>query len=185
MSGQSATVRHATRDDVPIILSLIKELAEYEHAIHEVKATEGTLLKTLAFAPTPEVSVHNTTPTSGDEVSSGRPARTLLLFTPDGEPAAMALYFYNYSTWRSKAGIYLEDLFVRESQRGKGYGQQLLGTLAKELVEKEGGRLEWSVLKWNKPSIDFYERIGAMAMNEWMTMRVDGEGLEKLAKRAS
>ena len=96
----------------------------------------------------------------------------------------MALYFYNYSTWSSRPGIYLEDLFVRESERNHGYGQMLLGELAKEVVEMEGGRLEWSVLKWNKPSIDFYERIGARAMTEWMTMRVDGEGLKDLAKRA-
>lgn len=96
----------------------------------------------------------------------------------------MALYFYNYSTWRAKPGIYLEDLFVRESERGSGYGQRLLGMLAKEVVEMDGGRLEWSVLKWNEPSIKFYERIGAKAMSEWQVMRVDGEGLVKLAERA-
>ena len=94
------------------------------------------------------------------------------------------MYFYNYSTWRSRHGIYLEDLFVRETERRHGYGQILLGTLAKEVVETNGGRLEWSVLKWNKPSIDFYESIGAKAMTEWMTMRVDGEGLKELAKKA-
>jgi GNAT superfamily N-acetyltransferase len=96
----------------------------------------------------------------------------------------MALYFYNYSTWRARPGIYLEDLYVRETERGKGYGQRLLGELAKEVVGMQGGRLEWSVLKWNTPSIEFYERIGAKAMTEWQTMRVDGEGLNALAKRA-
>lgn len=96
----------------------------------------------------------------------------------------MALYFYNYSTWRSKAGIYLEDLFVRESERGKGYGTRLLGELAKEVVEMGGGRLDWSVLKWNEPSIKFYEGIGAKRMEEWVGMRVDGSGLGELAKRA-
>ena len=100
------------------------------------------------------------------------------------KPVGLALYFYNYSTWRARPGIYLEDLYVKESERGKGYGQRLLGQLAKEVLEIEGGRLEWSVLKWNTPSIKFYEGIGARAMTEWQTMRVDGEGLENLAARA-
>jgi GNAT superfamily N-acetyltransferase len=94
------------------------------------------------------------------------------------------LYFYNYSTWRARPGIYLEDLYVRSSERGLGYGQRLLGELAKEVVDIGGARLEWSVLKWNEPSIKFYERIGAKAMTEWQVMRVDGEGLVELAKRA-
>lgn len=94
----------------------------------------------------------------------------------------MALYFYNYSTWRAKPGIYLEDLFVQPSERGKGYGKRLLVELAKEVVAMDGGRLEWSVLKWNEPSIKFYESIGASAMSEWDTMRVTGPGLTKLAQ---
>jgi GNAT superfamily N-acetyltransferase len=93
----------------------------------------------------------------------------------------MALYFYNYSTWRSKPGIYLEDLFVKPSERGKGYGKRLLVALAQEVVAMGGARLEWSVLKWNEPSIKFYESIGAVAMNEWVGMRVDRKGLDKLA----
>lgn len=95
----------------------------------------------------------------------------------------MALYFYNYSTWKARPGIWLEDLFVREKYRGKGYGQRLIQELAKEVVEMKGGRLEWCVLKWNTPSIGFYEseKIGAKALSEWQTMRVDGEGLVKLA----
>jgi len=97
----------------------------------------------------------------------------------------MALYFYNYSTWRAKPGIYLEDLFVREKERGKGYGWRLLGELAKEVVAMDGGRLEWSVLTWNTPSIKFYERIGAKAMSGWQTMRVDGQALVELAKNAA
>ena len=96
----------------------------------------------------------------------------------------MALYFYNYSTWRAKPGIYLEDLYVRAGERGKGYGGRLLSELAKEVVQMGGGRLEWSVLKWNTPSIEFYEAIGAMKMDEWVGMRVDGEGLKKLARKA-
>ena len=93
----------------------------------------------------------------------------------------MALYFYNYSTWRARSGIYLEDLFVMSSMRKRGYGKRLLVELAKETVAMGGGRLEWSVLKWNEPSIKFYESIGATAMNEWVGMRVDRSGLEKLA----
>lgn len=93
----------------------------------------------------------------------------------------MALYFYNYSTWRSKPGIYLEDLYVKLDQRKKGYGKRLLVELAKEVNAMGGARLEWSVLKWNEPSIKFYESIGAQAMNDWVGMRVDNEGLTKLA----
>lgn len=93
----------------------------------------------------------------------------------------MALYFYNYSTWRSCAGIYLEDLYVRPTMRGRGYGKQLLSTLAKQVIAIKGARLDWVVLKWNEPSIKFYESIGATAMNDWLGMRMDGEGLNKLA----
>jgi GNAT superfamily N-acetyltransferase len=96
----------------------------------------------------------------------------------------MALYFYNYSTWRAKAGIYLEDLYVREIYRGKRYGWRLLGELAKEVVAMDGGRLTWQVLTWNTPSIQFYEKIGAKAMSEWQTMRVEGDALVELAKNA-
>lgn len=97
----------------------------------------------------------------------------------------MALYFYNYSTWRSKAGIYLEDLYVSQSERNKGYGKILLSALAKEALAMDGGRLDWSVLKWNEPSIKFYEIIGATPMSEWVGMRMDGpEALGKLAKLA-
>ncbi|KAI1383813.1 N-acetyltransferase [Hypoxylon trugodes] len=172
-------VRHARREDVPTILQLIRELADYEHELDAVEATDATLLSTIAFAPENVESIStapNTEPTS-----PSRPARCLLLFNEEGKPAGMALYFYNYSTWRAKAGIYLEDLFVRPTDRKKGYGKKLLSELAKEVVATNGGRLEWSVLKWNEPSIKFYESIGAKAMNEWVGMRVDREGLTKLA----
>jgi GNAT superfamily N-acetyltransferase len=170
--------------DVPTILQLIQELADYEKESAAVKATHETLLSTIAFAPSPIITAGSTTQSTGDSISSSRPARCYLIFTPSGEAAGMALYFYNYSTWRAKPGIYLEDLYVRESMRGKGYGQRLLGELAKEVITMEGGRLEWAVLKWNTPSIQFYERIGAKVQSEWQTMRVDGEGLVELAKRA-
>lgn len=93
----------------------------------------------------------------------------------------MALYFYNYSTWRAKAGVYLEDLYVRETERKKGYGKRLLVELAKEVVAMNGGRLDWSVLKWNEPSIKFYESIGAKPQDEWVGMRVEREALTTLA----
>jgi GNAT superfamily N-acetyltransferase len=175
---------HNNLTDVPIILQLIQELADYEKEPNAVEATHESLLNTLAFAPSGLVSPSNTTPSTGDNISSSRPARAILIFTPSGAPAGLALYFYNYSTWRAKAGIYLEDLFVRETERGHGYGQRLLGELAKEVVQMDGGRLEWSVLKWNTPSIEFYERIGAKALTEWQTMRVEREGLKELAKKS-
>ena len=108
------------------------------------------------------------------------------MLTPPGssEVVGISLYFYNYSTWRARPGIYLEDLYVKQSERGKGYGRRLLVELAKEVVAMKGGRLEWSVLKWNEPSIKFYESeaIGAKMMTEWASMRVDGEALDKLAR---
>lgn len=117
-----------------------------------------------------------------EPTSASRPARCILAYSPEGAPVGMALYFYNYSTWRAKPGIYLEDLFVPEAERKKGYGLMLLKALARECVAMGGGRMDWSVLKWNKPSIRFYESIGAKAMDEWVGMRVDREDLVKLAE---
>ncbi|TVY46929.1 N-acetyltransferase [Lachnellula occidentalis] len=129
---EGTTIRHARREDVPTILRMIQELADYEKESSSVEATLESLHNTIAFAPSPSTA-------TGDSISAARPARALLLFTPSGEPAGLALYFYNYSTWRAKAGIYLEDLYVRESERGHGYGQRLLGELAKEVVGMGGG----------------------------------------------
>ncbi|KAL7795113.1 acyl-CoA N-acyltransferase [Trichoderma ceciliae] len=175
-----ATVRHARREDVPTILSFIQELADYEKESDAVLATVETLENTIAFAPSGVTSPENSLPVT-EPITSTRPSRCFLLFNEQGKASGMALYFYNYSTWRSKAGIYLEDLYVVPSERGKGYGKLLLSSLAKEVVAMDGGRLEWSVLKWNEPSIKFYEIIGATAMNEWVGMRVDGPALDKLA----
>ncbi|TDZ38745.1 N-acetyltransferase ats1 [Colletotrichum spinosum] len=175
----TSTVRHARREDIPVILDLIKELADYEHELDSVQATEETLANTIAFAPSGRN--FNSGKPQTEPTAPSRPARCLLLFNEKGEGVGMALYFYNYSTWRAKPGIYLEDLYVRSSERKKGYGKRLLVELAKEVVAMDGGRLEWSVLKWNEPSIKFYESIGATAMNEWVGMRVDGEALPKLA----
>ncbi|EGS17169.1 N-acetyltransferase-like protein [Thermochaetoides thermophila DSM 1495] len=175
-------IRHAHREDVPAILELIRELADYEHELQSVEATEAKLLETIAFAPpdAPDLAVTGNIPTT-EPTSPSRPARCLVLITPEGVTAGIALYFYNYSTWRARPGIYLEDLYVKQSERKKGYGKRLLVQLAKEVVAMKGGRLEWSVLKWNEPSIKFYEAVGARMMNEWVGMRVDGDALTRLA----
>ncbi|KAL6699074.1 acyl-CoA N-acyltransferase [Trichoderma pleuroticola] len=175
-----ATIRHAYREDVPTILGFIQGLADYEKESDAVKATVETLQNSIAFAPSGVVSPQNSLPVT-ENISATRPSRCFLIFDEQGKAAGMALYFYNYSTWRSKPGIYLEDLYVDPSYRGKGYGKKLLSALAKEVVAMDGGRLEWSVLKWNEPSIKFYGLIGATAMNEWVGMRVDGPTLDKLA----
>jgi len=156
---------------VPTILALIKELAEYERASSSVLATENSLRSTLSFPSKP---------------SSGY-AKTLLIFPPASSTpnhcAGMALYFNNYSTWRAGPGIYLEDLFIRPEFRGKGYGKRLFGELALEVKRIGGYRLEWSVLKWNEPSIKFYEALGASKMEEWMQMRVDTDaGLSRIGE---
>ncbi|CAI4213105.1 unnamed protein product [Parascedosporium putredinis] len=151
-----------------------------EHESDSVLATEETLLNTIAWAPPGTLGAglrH-----SRDRVAfPARPSRCILVFTPEGVAVGMALYFYNYSTWRAKPGIYLEDLYVKLSERKRGYGFMLLQHLAREVVAMDGGRLEWSVLKWNEPSIKFYESIGAKRMDDWVGMRVDGEALVKLA----
>ncbi|KAI3319489.1 acetyltransferase [Xylariaceae sp. AK1471] len=179
MAPAPCKVRHARRGDVPSILQMVRELADYENELDAVEATEASLAATIAFAPD-HVESASTVPIT-EPITSTRPTRCLILFNEKDEPAGMALYFYNYSTWRAKAGIYLEDLYVRQSERKKGYGKTLLVELAKEVVAMDGGRLDWSVLKWNEPSIKFYESIGANAMTEWVGMRVDREGLTKLA----
>ncbi|KAH6631240.1 acyl-CoA N-acyltransferase [Chaetomium tenue] len=180
MASNTPTVRQARH--VPAILELIRELADYEHALDSVEATEAKLLETIAFAPSDPSSATTTGVLPQTEPTSpSKPARCLVLTTPAGVVAGMALYFYNYSTWRARPGIYLEDLYVKQSERKNGYGKRLLVELAKEVVAMRGGRLEWVVLKWNEPSIQFYESIGAKQMSEWVGMRVDGEALNKLA----
>ncbi|KAL6244366.1 Peroxygenase 1 [Rhinocladiella similis] len=184
------TIRFATESDVPVILQLIQELASYEKSLHEVLATEKSLRETLSF-PDPNAPdgsgftrgyaktilvVPNASPESaaGEDGGSAR-----------GSVAGMALFFHNYSTWTSAPGIYLEDLYVRPAYRGKGFGGALLSALARECLRIGCKRLDWSVLKWNEPSIKFYEGegVGAKRMSEWMGMRVDGEGLGRLADR--
>ena len=159
-SLDSLTIRAADRDDCGLILSFIKELAEYEKLQHEVTATEAALAETL-FGDVPSAEV--------------------LIAEWNGKAAGFALFFTNYSTFLARPGIYLEDLFVRPEFRGLGIGTRLLSYLAKEVLRRSGGRLDWWVLHWNTPSIDFYKSIGAHDMSEWLPMRMDGAALKKLA----
>ncbi len=156
---------------------MIKELASYEDALSKVEATEVSLRRTLSF----EGSHGHTNPGY---------AKALLIHLPvqpkdaDDEPEAVAgfaLYFTNFSTWRSKPGIYLEDLFVRQQYRKRGYGRMLIQALAREVLMMDGGRLEWSCLRSNTPSLEFYRSLGAVEMEDWVQLRVDGPRLEHLA----
>lgn len=155
-----ASYRFATRDDVPVILDLIKQLAEYEKAADQVVATEKLLHESLFEQRAAEV-----------------------LLVEDGERAVgFAVFFTSYSTWLARAGIFLEDLFVLPDERGKGYGKGLLVRLAQIATERGCGRLEWNCLDWNQPSIDFYLSLGAAQMDCWTTYRLEGDTLEALAK---
>lgn len=157
----SIIIRKAGRADVPLILDLIRALAEYEKLSHECQATEAALAEHLFGA---------------------RPYAEALIAEADGQAAGFALYFHNYSTFLARPGIYLEDLFVRPEQRGKGLGKALLVRLAQLAVERGCGRLEWAVLDWNEPAIRFYKSLGARSMNEWIVNRVTGEALTALAR---
>lgn len=153
-------IKHATLSDVPLILSFIKELAEYEKLLHEVVATEDILKQTLF---------------------SERATAFVVIGYLNNCPVSFALYFYNFSTFLGRPGIYLEDLYVKPEARGKGIGQKMLAYLAHLAKEKKCGRLEWWVLDWNETAIGFYKRIGAKAMDEWTVYRVTGEALDNLA----
>jgi GNAT superfamily N-acetyltransferase len=155
-------IRVATKEDVPLLLRFIKELAEYERLSHEVSATEETLKESL--------------------FGERRVAEALLGYLGD-DPAGFALFFHNFSTFLGKPGIYLEDLYVRPEFRGAGVGRALLIHLAKLARERGCGRLEWSVLDWNEPAIGFYKGIGASPVSGWTLYRVAEEALEELAGR--
>jgi GNAT superfamily N-acetyltransferase len=157
------TIRPAREDEVPLVLQFVRELAEYEHLLHEAVATEERVRRDL-FGP--------------------RPYAEVVFACLDDEPVGFALFFHNYSTFVGKPGIYLEDLFVRPSVRGKGLGKALLTWLAAEAVKRDCGRLEWAVLDWNEPSIQFYKSLGAKAMEEWSVFRLTGEALSGLAARS-
>jgi GNAT superfamily N-acetyltransferase len=157
------SIRPATAADAPIIASLIRELAVYEKLEHLAKATPEDLVRHLF----------------GD-----RPAAEVLIAETDGQAVGFALFFSTFSTFRGQPGIYLEDLFVRLEHRGQGIGKALLASIAKVAVERRCGRLEWSVLDWNQPSIDFYRSQGAVPMDEWTVFRVDEAALTRLAAAA-
>jgi GNAT superfamily N-acetyltransferase len=154
------TLRATTVADVPQILAFIRGLAEYEKLSHEVEATEEKLRATLFPA-------------------SGRPAAECVIAHHDGAPAGFALFFTTYSTFLAKPGIWLEDLFVSPELRGRGIGKALVLHLAKLANARGCGRLEWSVLDWNRPAIDFYESLGAKRMTQWQICRLTGAALEQ------
>jgi GNAT superfamily N-acetyltransferase len=155
-------IRKAAPSDIPLILAFIRELATYERLLDQAVATREDLERD-GFSSEPKFYV---------EIAEW-----------NGEPAGFALWFYNYSTFQGKPGIYLEDLFVRPQFRKRGIGKALLVHLARLAVEQGCGRYQWQVLDWNTPSIEFYESLGAKVMKEWLTMRMSGESLQRLGEK--
>ena len=158
-SDTQATLRSAQIEDVPQILAFILELAEYERLAHTVTATEDLLRQSL-FGP--------------------RPAAEAIIAAVEGVDVGWALFFTNFSTFNGLPGIYIEDLYVKPELRGRGIGKALLKRVATLAVERGCGRVEWAVLDWNEPSIQFYKSLGATPMDEWTTYRLTGESLERL-----
>ena len=156
----NVTIKPASKKDVPLILGFIRELAEYEKLLHEVEATEELLTETLF----------------GDNAH----AEVVIAYL-DEQPVGFALFFHNFSTFLGRPGIYLEDLFVSPTVRGKGIGKMILSYLAKLAIERKCGRLEWWVLDWNEEAIGFYKRLGAQPMDEWTVQRLTGSALANLA----
>jgi GNAT superfamily N-acetyltransferase len=156
------TIKPATKKDVPVILSFIKKLADYERLSHEVVATEGLLQRTL--------------------FGQRRTAEVAIGYFRS-EPVGFVLFFHNFSTFVGRPGIYIEDLFIDESLRRRGFGGALLTHVAKLAAARDCGRLEWSVLDWNEPAINFYKKLGAVPMKEWTVFRITGESLRRLAVR--
>lgn len=157
------TIRPATHDDAALILGYIRELAIYEKAEHEVVASVADIEQSL-FGP--------------DSTAHG------LICLQDEQPVGYAVYFFNYSTWQGKSGLYLEDLYITPAARGSGAGKKLLRHLAQLAVARGCGRFEWSVLDWNQPAIDFYESFGAAAQSEWVKYRLAGDALLQFAEQA-
>jgi GNAT superfamily N-acetyltransferase len=155
------TVRPVRPGDVPALVGLVRELAEYERALDEVRLTEQQLTASL-FGEAPALFGH--------------------VAEVDGEVVGLALWFLNFSTWRGTHGIYLEDLYVRPGHRGAGLGRELLRTLAAVCAERGYSRLEWSVLDWNTPSIEFYKAAGAVPMDEWTVFRLTDDALRDFAR---
>ena len=159
----AATLRAATREDVPLITQLIKELAEYEKLAHTCVADDESVEENLF---------------------GERPAAEVVLAFIGDEPAGFALYFENYSTHLSRRGMHLEDLYVREHLRGRGVGKLLLAKLASIALERRYGRMEWAVLRWNESAIRVYDAIGAEPLSGWLTYRLSGDSLERVASSA-
>jgi GNAT superfamily N-acetyltransferase len=159
-AAMTISIRPATEADIPLILDLIRELAEYEKAPEQAVATPESMRAALF---------------------GERPVAECVIGELDGTPQGFALFFTNFSTWLGKPGIYLEDLFVRPAARGRGLGKALLAHVAAIAVERGCGRFEWSVLDWNEPAIGFYKAMGAVPMSEWTVYRLSGEPLRQLA----
>ena len=154
-------IRPARIEDVPVILQLIVDLATYERAPNDVSATEKQLAEVLF---------------------GEKPSAEVLLGFEDETPVGFAVFFHNFSTWLGKPGLYLEDLFVKPEARGKGYGRALLIELARIARDRGCGRMEWAVLDWNDPAIQFYRKLGAKPMDEWTVFRLTGDGIGRLAE---
>jgi GNAT superfamily N-acetyltransferase len=163
MGDSALQIEPARRGDVPLLLAMIRELAEYEKALDEVVATEEEL---------------------ADGLFGERPGAEALVARRGGEPVGFALYYTSFSTWLGRRGLYLEDLYVRPAARGRGVGRALLAALARVAGERGCPRLEWWVLDWNESAIGFYRSLGARAMDEWTVYRLSGEPLRRLAAEA-
>jgi GNAT superfamily N-acetyltransferase len=163
MRGMTLRIEPATERDLPAIAHLVRQLARYEKLEHAMVASQDDFRQALF----------------GDE----RNAHALMAFADDA-PVGFALYFYNFSTFVGRRGIYLEDIFVEPEHRGRGIGSALLKRLARVAKEQNCGRVEWSVLTWNQPSIDFYHRLGAVTLDDWRIFRLQGEALERLTAGA-
>ena len=155
------TLKFAEEADVPLVLTFVKKLAKYENLLHEVTADETTMR---------------------DSLFGQRQVAEVILADYNDEPVGFALFFHNFSTFLGRIGIYLEDLYVDPAMRGKGIGRTMLAYLAKLAEERKCGRLEWSVLDWNEPAINFYQKLGAVPQDEWIVHRVSGDALSRLAR---
>jgi GNAT superfamily N-acetyltransferase len=160
VTSSRLNIRPATRDDAPVIASLVRELADYEKLLDDARATAADFLR---------------------EIESPNPVIHVLIAEWDGSPCGFALYFFNFSTFVGKPGLYLEDLFVRPEQRKHGIGRALLRSLARIATERGCGRMEWAVLDWNEPALRFYKSLDARQMNEWIIHRLTPVEIAKLA----
>jgi GNAT superfamily N-acetyltransferase len=160
-TADPSTIQPAQLSDIPVILQLIRDLATYERAPNDVTATEEQLRRVLF---------------------GERPSAEVLIAREGSAPVGFAVFFHNFSTWLGQPGLYLEDLFVKPEKRGKGHGRALLQHLARIAQDRGCGRMEWAVLDWNDPAIQFYRKLGARPMDEWTVFRLTGDGIAHLAQ---